>query len=45
MSKWWQMIDHNETLHLIELAQNGFMVFSCDINTNVEEVENIVQIK
>lgn len=21
--KWWQMIDHNETLHLIDLAQQG----------------------
>ena len=27
------------------LAKNGYMVFSCDINTNMEEVENIVQIK
>lgn len=29
----------------IELANNGFTVFSCDINLNPEEKENIVQIK
>ena len=29
----------------IELANNGFTVFSCDINLNPEEKENIIQIK
>lgn len=29
----------------LKLAQNGWQVFSCDIKTNDEEVENIVQLK
>jgi len=29
----------------IKLANNGFTVFSCDINLNPEEVKNIIQIK
>lgn len=29
----------------IELANNGFIVFSCDITTSPEEKENIIQIK
>ena len=29
----------------VELAKNGFTVFSCDINLNPEERENIIQIK
>ena len=29
----------------VELAKNGFTVFSCDINFNPEERENIIQIK
>ena len=29
----------------VELANNGFTVFSCDINLNAEEKENIIQIK
>lgn len=29
----------------IRLANNGYTVFSCDINTNPEEIENIIQIK
>ena len=29
----------------VELAKNGFTVFSCDINSNPEERENIIQIK
>ncbi len=29
----------------IELSNNGYIVFSCDINLNPEEKENIIQIK
>ena len=29
----------------LKLANNGFTVFSCDINVNTEEKENIIQIK
>lgn len=29
----------------IELANNGYIVFSCDINTNPQEIQNIIQIK
>ena len=28
----------------VKLAQNGFYVFSCDIKTNQQEVENIEQL-